>query len=456
MPRPPAPAAEPRHVRGGAGGVGRGQWTTTPMRIVWADDYADSDVRVYVKYKALSRSRRATAAVEKVAAWLGVSKSTVERGARRLGHPAADGVTELFTNRRTHPVTGTGQTAERWTRDLDPGERYVSAPVRAADTLRGTLYRLYLLARYTQTVEKRSLTLAEVAWVLRHRTGRRAGQPLAEAVVTRLLTELDTLGWITLDKRAGYRGRHLITVHDDPVRPAAEPDPAPDPCDGSGPDLGDGSPAYKEDHELNDPRRNRPAGGSFRRRRDDRSYGPDPVDTAGSTPGDGRVDPVVPAALRGPARPAARPAYTGPQLTLSPRIWQILEPVHDLMPGVRPFVARRIGREIGRQLDAGTWPEDIRDQIGRMRRWTPPETIRDPGRWLLGAVLPARSRCGMTGCHWGFLAHTGQPCKACAELATTPAHPPPTGPAWHECADCQKPSRTHLPTGLCTTCRPTA
>ncbi|MFE2046699.1 hypothetical protein ACFXAZ_38470 [Streptomyces sp. NPDC059477] len=363
---------------------------------------------------------------------------------------------ELFTKRQTHKVTGTGQTAERWCRDLDAGEAYVSGPVRAADSLRPVLHRLYLGLRHAVIVRRHQPTLAELAQLLRHHGGRLAGQPLAEAVVTRLLTELDTLGWITLDKRAGYRGRHLITVHDDPVRPAAEPDPAPDPCDGSGPDLGDGSPAYKEDHELNDLRRNRPAGGSFRRRRDTGSYRTDPVDTVGSTPGDGMVDPVVPAALRGPAGPGAQPAYTGPQLTLSPRIWQILEPVHDLLPGVRPFVARRIGREIGAQLDAGTWPEDIRDQIARMRRWTPAETIRDPGRWLLGAVLPARSRCQMTGCHWGFLAHTGQPCKACAELATVHLPPAGTGPAWHECADCQKPSRTHLPTGLCPTCRPTA
>ncbi|MET8826553.1 hypothetical protein ABZX40_36475 [Streptomyces sp. NPDC004610] len=455
MPRQPAPAAEPRHHHGGgAGGAGRGQWSTVPMRIVWADGYEDSDTRVYVKYKALSRGRRATAAVDKVAAWLGVSKSTVERGARRLGSPAADGVTELFTRRRTHQVTGTGQTAERWTRDLGPGERYVSAPVRAADTLRGTLHRLYLLARYTQTVEKRQLTLAEMAWVLRHRTGKRAGQPLADATVSRLLAELDALGWITLERRAGYRGRHLVTVHDDPVRPAEGPGATPGPDDGSGPDLGDGSPAYKEDHQLNDRGRETPAGGSFRRRRDDREYGPDPVDTAGNGGVVGCPPGVVPAALR-PARPGPAP-YTGPPLTLSPRVWRVLEPVADLLPGVRPFVVRRIAREIGAQLDAGIWAQDIRDQITRLRRWTPAEDIYDPGRWLLGAVLPVRSKCGMPGCHWGFLAHTGQPCKACAEIATV--HPPPaaTRPGWHECGDCRRPSRHPLTTGLCTTCRPTA
>ncbi|MFJ6659682.1 hypothetical protein ACIQNG_25515 [Streptomyces sp. NPDC091377] len=438
--------AEPRHDRGGAGGAGRGQWTTVPMRIVWADAYADSDARVYVKYKALSRGRPSTAAVEKVAGYLGVSKSTVERATRRLGTEAADGVAELFTKRHTHRVTGTGQTAERWTRALRPGERYVSAPVLAADTLRGILHRLYLLLRYTDAVEKRQLTLAEMAWVLRHRTGRKEGQALAEASVTRLLADLDALGWITLDKRAGYRGRHLITVHDHPVHPAGPPEATPDPDDGSGPDLDAGSLASKEDHQpLND--RGSTGRGSFRRRRSDRKWGAAPVDTGGSSTAGGDV----PAALRARTAAPVPPAYEGP-LTLSPRVWHVLEPVHDLLPGVRQFVMRRIGREIGRQLDAGIWPDDIRDQITRMRAWTPTEAIRDPGRWLLGAVLPARSRCGSPGCHWGYLAFTGQPCKACEELA----HPPPdTTPAWHECGTCQRPSRTPLPAGTCAACPPT-
>ncbi|MEU2992564.1 hypothetical protein ABZ772_19750 [Streptomyces griseoincarnatus] len=423
----PAPAPEPCRICGRAGGAGRGQWERIPLRLVLGDDYADSDLRVYTKHKALSRGRRATASVTKLAAMLDVSESTVERANRRLGAPASDGVVELFTKRQTHRVTGTGRTAERWTRPLDRGERYVSAPVLAADTMRGILYRCYLLVRYTTLVEKRDLTLAEIGWVLRHRSGKRAGQAISDAHAGRLLRELARLGWISLDERAGYRGRHLITVHDHPLHPVEEDTPTADPGDGSGPDLGDGSLAYKEDQELNDPR-NTQERGAFRRRRDDRKWVAGPVDN-------------LPVASEAPdtfrSRPT-RPAYTGPQLTLSPRVWAVLAPVHDLLPAVSPYLVRRIAREIGRQLDTGIWPDDIRDQLQRMRAWTPTEELTDPGRWLIGAVLPVRSRCGRTGCHWGYLAYTGTPCKACAEIddARTrerlrTSRPPHTGPPPH-------------------------
>ncbi|XUL91023.1 hypothetical protein ACQ86D_33980 [Streptomyces galilaeus] len=445
MPDARALPAEPRRTRGGAGGAARGQWVRYPLRLVLdAGAYADADTKVYGKVKALSKGRACEASVEKLAAFTGLGVSTVEKALTRLSKPApTDGVRELTREQRSHRVTGTGRTNKRTTRPLDDGERFVCAPVLAADTLRGTLHRLYLLLRYTVLVEKRELTLAEIGTVLRHHGGKSAGQPLHDATVARLLDELQAAGWITQDKRAGYRGRHAITVHDDPLRPVDEPHPTPDAEDGAAPDHEGGAPAYKEDQELNDPR-NTPPGGPFRRRRDSGSYRPGPVDTAGSAP----------TALRGQVRPSRRPAYAGPQLTLSPRVWAVLEPVADLLPRATPFAVRRIAREIGRQLDSGIWPEEIRDQVARLRRWTPAEAITDPGRWLLGAVLPVRSRCGMTGCHWGFLAHTGMPCKACAEVDLARAAERP--PSWHECADCHRPSRRWMPAGLCATCRPTA
>lgn len=463
------PASEPRHSRGGAGGAGRGQWTATPLRVVLdAQAYADCDAKIYVKVKALSKDRPCVASVARLAEFTNLAESTAEKSLTRLSRPApTDGVRELTRRQRSHKGTGTGRTNERTCRSLDDGERHVWAPVRAADALRGTLHRLYLLLRYTILVEKRELSLSEIGAVLRHHGGKRAGQPLHDATAGRLLDELEDTGWITQDKRAGYRGRHAITVHDDPVRPVDQPNgtpprpgtPAPSTPDDEGgatPDHEGGAPAYKEDLELND--RGSTAGrGSFRRRRADGSYRPDSVDTAGNAIGT-HLRPVaaVPPALRGCVSPAALPAYAGPRLTLSPRVWTVLEPVADLLPAVGDFAARRIARTVGRQLDDGVWPEEIRDQLTRLRQWTPAEEIRDPGRWLLGAVLPVRSRCQMTGCHWGFLAHTGAPCKACAELAADRArraHPPHTD-AWHECTQCQRPARHRLPAGLCTDCRP--
>lgn len=458
MPFLPAPAAEPRHTRGGAGGAGRGQWVCYPLRVITdAEAYAPIDTNVYGKWRALSQRRPATASMDKAASFLGLSKSTMERASRRLGTPApTDGVQELFTKRKTHKVTGTGQTAERWCRDHDRGEAYVWAPVRAADTLRGLEHRLYLGLRYAIVVKGHQPTLAELAQLLRHHGGKLAGQALAEASVARLLDRLATLGWIGLDKRAGYRGRHLITVHDDPVRLVDEPDATPDPDDGSGPDLGDGSPAYKEDLQLNDLGSTEVRGSSAVG--EVTVSGCPPVDNSAAPSVTSAPEPTpVAATFRPDARPAGRLTYAGPQLTVSPRVAAVLEPVADLLADVRPFVMRRIGREIGRQLDAGIWPEDIRDQLDRLRRWTPAEELRDPGRWLLGAVLPARSHCNRPNCYWGFLTWSGDPCKVCAAIkAARPraAHPPHT--AWHECRACQAPSRRHLPAGLCTACRPTA
>ncbi|MDX2681079.1 hypothetical protein [Streptomyces soliscabiei] len=457
MTRLPEQPAEPRHHRGGAGGAGRGQQVPYPLRLVLdADAYAPFDTNAYGKWRALSSGRRATASVEKVAGWLGVSKSTLERSTRRLGSPApTDGVTELFTNRQTHKVSGTGQTAERWCRDLDKGEAYVWAPVAAADTMRGLMHRLYLGLRYTVNVRGHQPTLAELAQLLRHHGGQLAGQPLAEASVSRLLDETAALGWISLDKRAGYRGRHLITVHDHPVRAVDEPAVTPDPDDGSGPDLGEGSLAYKEYLELNDVRTTQ-VGGSFRRRRGTGSKPAAPVDNSQAA----SLASAAPAALRAPVTPPVRPqdgpAYDGPALTLSPRVWDVLEPVRDLLPAATTFMVRKIAREVGRQLDAGIWPDDIRDQLTRLRAWTPAEQITDPGRWIYGAALPARpGPCGRTDCHYGYQPYTGAPCKACADArAETRAHPPPA--AWHECTDCRSPSRTPLPAGLCHTCRPPA
>ena len=465
---PASAASEPRHIRGGAGGGGRGQWVKYPLRVVLdAEAYAPADTNFYGKVKALSNGRVATASMTKLAGFLGWSKSTAERSAGRLGRPApTDGVQEVFTKRKTHKITGTGQTAERWCRTLDKGERYVYAPVRAADTLRGVLHRLYLLLRYTAFVERRDLTLTEMAVVLRHHGGKNAGQPLHDTTVARLLDELEAAGWITQDKRAGYRGRHQITVHDDPVQPVDEPrhgipgpHPTPHSDDGSGPDLRDGSPAYKEDLVLDDPGNTAPPGGGVRRRRGDRKWVATPVDTAGNQ--NGRRNITAPATFR--PGPAPVP-YGSPTMGVSPRVWAVLAPVADLLPAVSPFVLRTVARAIGRQLDAKVHPDDIHDQILNRRARTGAANLTDPGRWLLGVALADwASPCGLTDCVDGLIRHSGIPCKACAAL-TPPGrrprgrargHPPPTTAAattLHQCPGCRAPYRPPLRHPNCRLC----
>jgi len=442
--------AEPRRSSGGAGGAARadlppwhGQRVKIPARLWTSGHYSHGAVRYWGQLAALDRpAEGCRAGVATLARYLGDSTRTTERYLAELAEPGPDGVPEMTTVRHTHPG-GTGTTAERRMRPVARIEHFAYVPVTAIKALRPTLVLAYCV-------------LAWAVAVGAPHTAAELGAALGVTVRTarRLVDELEALGWAVVERRAGHQGRHLVTVHDHPLHlvPALVTD------GGSGADTDGGSLASKEDPGLTDERTTQ-VGGAFRRRRADRKWAGEPVENP--------VAPVAATFRPAPsARPLERPAYAGPQLTLSRDAWAlvkpVLTPVSDLLPRCSPYMTRRIVREILRQIrEDGIWPDEIRDQVARLRRWTPDEEITDPGRWLLGAVLPVRSRCGMTGCHWGFLAHTGMPCKTCTELdharaaGITADHPPHTS-TWHECADCRQPSRIPLTAGLCHTCRPTA
>lgn len=448
----PARPAEPRRSSGGAGSAVRGQaeppWyrqkVKVPKRVWGTGRYSAGAVAYHAQVTALAqRADGCRAGVLTLAGYMGDSKRTAERYLAELAAPGPDGIPELTTIRHTDGA-GDGETAERHTRGLARGERFAFVSVLAAKALRHPLFVLYCALAYA-VATRTPVTAAELAGLL----------GVSERSARRMTDELEDLGWITVHRRTGDHGRHEYETHDHPLHLVADEPLPPDTDGGSGADTNGGSLASKEDPELTDTRDTAQVGGAFRRRRDDRKWVRPPVE-----------NPVAPVAATfrptPPVRPLERPAYAGPALTLHPRVWAVLEPVRDLLAQCTPYTARRIAREIGAQLDSGIWPDEIRDQVARLRAWTPTETITDPGRWLLGAVLPVRSRCGMTGCHWGFLAHTGTPCKCCAEIDQAralerqrAAHPPHTG-ARHECTECQRPARTPLPTGLCATCRATA
>lgn len=438
----PAPATEPRHP-GGAAGAGRaetlppwhGQKVKLPIRLWGRGLYSHGAVRYAAQTIALDqRGRRCRATVATLARYMGDSKRTAERRLAELAAPAADGNTAMTVIRHT-AEGGTGESAERRMHPAGRGEHFAYVPVGAAKSLRPVLFVLYCALAYADATGT-PVTAGELGSLL----------GVAERSARRLVDELQALGWITVLHRDGRQGRHTITVHEHPLHPVTDV-PGPVHSDGgSGPDTDGGSLAIKEDTGLTDESTTQ-AGGAFRRRRDDRKWAAAPVDNSVAPV----AGPDTPATFRSAGRPAARPAYAGPPLTLSPRVWAVLAPARDLLPGITTFAVRRIAREIGRQLDAGVWPEDIRDQIERLRAWTPTDDIRDPGRWLLGAVLPARSRCGSTDCYWGFLAHTGAPCKACAELTSHPPHPGPAHP--YACNACGWTSPTPLPLHRCSACR---
>ncbi|WNI16642.1 hypothetical protein [Actinacidiphila sp. ITFR-21] len=385
-----------------------------PWRVVTGSTYGDAALAVYVKIAALARRRLPGAAGQRPAGCeagvaylsglLGLSRGAVERALTQLTRPApGDDVVEVITTRRTLPG-GRGQTAVRRPRAAPRAEPFALVPSRAAEALTPRQLRAYAAIAYA-TATGHPVSHTELGQVLRHRTGARAGQPLGDRSVGRIVTGLEEAGWITVDRRAGYQGRHLYEVHAQPHE--HEQLALTDLDEGSGGDPGEGSLAAKEDHRSDSP--DAQAGLPIRRRRDTGSK-------AVENPG----NPVF-AGFAG-QRTEAPPVYRGPGLSLSPRIWRVLQPVGPLLPGLSEYVVRELARRIGRELDQGVEIERLRGRL--QHRYASTTEIRDPGRWLLGPAV-VRHGCGLTACESGVIWHTGMACEACAELRTSRPQPDP-------------------------------
>ena len=423
---PAAPHPEPLRAAAGARPRDVGTTVRVPLRLVVGAQYPDVALSTYVKVKALAlRPEGCTARVIRLAEYLGMSKSAVERGLRPLTRPdIVDGITEVPTVRRT-ARGGTGESAHRVTRPLAKDELWVQIPVRTAEALSTRLLRLYALLAYS-TARRIPVTVAELGEMLYHHTGKKAGECLGERQVRRLVDELEATGWLTVHRREGEQGRHAYETHRHPlhaVPAAAEEAPeagqlalwdgeSPAIDDGSGPGDLDGSLASKEDLQIHRPEKTQ-LGGGIRRRRSDGEWGAPSVDNpVRDTFGRPVLGLRPDAGPAGPGTAAGRPAYTGPALQLSPRIWRVLAPVHHELPGIRTYLLRRIAREIGAQLDAPGGSEDrLTDRI--TRRYATTSTIRDIGRWLLGAAL-VRHGCGRPDCETGIIWPTGADCELCA------------------------------------------
>ncbi|MFJ2717455.1 hypothetical protein [Streptomyces sp. NPDC087437] len=439
-----APHPQPPRAAAGVRPRDGGRTVKVPLRLVVGAQYPDAALSVYVKVAALAlRPEGCTAKVTTLAEYLGMSKSAVERGLRSLARPdSVDGITEVPTVRRTKSG-GTGESAHRVTRPLTDGELWVRIPVRAAEALTPRLLRLYALLAYA-TARRIPVTAAELGQMLFHHTGKRAGESLGERQARRLVDDLAATGWLMVHRREGEQGRHAYETNDRPLHAVPAPADAAVPAagaaalkdqapgqlplwddetpvihDGSGPDDLDGSLASKEDRQI-DRQEKTELGGGIRRRRGDRKWAANPVDNpVPDTFSRGglvlRTDDETAGA--GPA--TGRPAYTGPALQLSPRIWRVLEPVHHELPALSAFVLRKVAREIGAQLDApGGSEERLLDRL--TRRYATTTTIRDVGRWLLGAAL-VRHGCGRPDCETGVIWETGADCETCAVNRQTAA-----------------------------------
>ncbi|MFG2569180.1 hypothetical protein ACGFR6_27605 [Streptomyces sp. NPDC048567] len=478
-------------------GLVRRQRVRVPMRLVWSPYYQDVALSVYVKVRALaSRPEGCQARTETIASYLGMSAASVGRGMTQLRRPGPDGVVELRSKRRTMPG-GRGQSAVRTVRPMSRVEAFVWLPVAAAEDLTPRQLRVYALVAYAQA-RGIALTEAELASCLRHHSGKKAGEALSVTAASAVVDEVEAARWMTVQRRAGARGRNLYVAHD--LAPEARTDVSVDGCgaaaevaeaavtsgsegsvssqvgEGSGPPVGEGSLANREVPMTDSPDDGRallsPAVGEVQV---GKGAGPveNPVDAEAATAGgegglalrageNSQPSPSKPETEKRSSRGggSARSSYDGPRLTMTARIYAVLEPVHLLLKRVNnPVVEQQIVREVDRQLAAGTAPERLRHRLTVRFAKVMLSDVRDPGRWLLGVALP-RWGCGYQDCETGVIWRTGAACEICAEMVQDKAaawqrerriaqglcakhggRPTPSG----GCAQCEQDAAIHQP-----------
>ncbi|MFF3015487.1 hypothetical protein [Streptomyces sp. NPDC057939] len=420
------------------------------MRLVSSPFYADIALSVYVKVAALAaRPEGCEARSVRIASYLGLSVASVERGLTQLTRPGPDGVVELRSQRRTLPG-GKGQSALRTVRVINRTEAFVWLPVAAAEDLMPRQLRAYAVIAYAGKIGL-ALTEGELAGCLRHHSGKKAGEALSVTAASAVVDEVEAARWMTVQRRAGARGRNLHIVHD--LAPEAHTEVTAGGCggapeagvtavaggsegsgsspvgEGSGSLVGEGSLADRESPRTDSPDDERalisPAVGEGQVV-EGAEVVENPAGAEARSQGGGGValragEISQPSSKLGCEERSSkgqvpfRSSYTGPQLAMSPEIYAVLEPVHVLLQQVTSsFVVRKIAREVGRQLREGTAADRLQHRLTARLGKVALSEIRDPGRWLLGVALP-RWGCGYQDCEAGIIWRTGAACELCAE-----------------------------------------
>ncbi|WP_406484112.1 hypothetical protein [Streptomyces sp. NBC_01568] len=286
---------------------------------------------------------------------------------KELTRPGPDGFVELRSVRRTLPG-GKGQSALRTVRQMTRTEKFVWVPVAASEDLTPRQLRAYAVIVFAGKMGI-ALTEGELAGYLLHRSGRKAGQPIT-AAAGEVVDGVEAARWVTVQRRAGAQGRHRYIAHEaivsggEPVADsvlkevqegAEQPvEGVPDgtACllvgEGSGVWVGEGSLANEEQPRTDSP--------------DDEGALISPA--VGEVPvvkgawvvesratAEARFEGVGGVALRAGeiSQPSSKPdgekrsskgggasqsSYTGPQLSMSPETYAVLEPVRVLLEQV--------------------------------------------------------------------------------------------------------------------------
>ncbi|MBP5922141.1 MULTISPECIES: zinc finger domain-containing protein [Streptomyces] len=445
-----AAAAEPRHIRGGAGGVARVrprrpqrravQTVEIPERVYRGSHYSDAFIKAWAKMAALdvdTNPEHCNAGVETMARFCGLSLRDFQRALTEGRTPGPDGGAPEFSTRRMTRKSGKGRTAIRQVRPVVDGERYVTVSVAMCDALDPRRLRAALLMAHTAKYQPGyQPTAAELAGELFHHHGKSAGKPLSERTARRIVHDLEATGWVSVGHRTGHQGRHTVAVNTHPILAeqlaldldtptTAVDDPAAagqcgegsaDNHGGSGPATGGGSLAIKEytgvpTDAVAAPQEVR---GSRRRRVTVSEPATDATDLADGTFGPGASR--APRGTRPTPKPTGQAPYGGPELRWTERIHVSLAPVRHLLqqPDANRFLLRKVAREIGRQLDQAAatlmTPERMAARIATRYRDAGP--IRDIAAWLLAIGVVHRG-CGQPLCEDGQLWPTGATCESC-------------------------------------------
>ncbi|MFD9459172.1 hypothetical protein ACFWBC_39705 [Streptomyces sp. NPDC059985] len=269
---------------------------------------------------------------------------------------------------------------------------------------------------------------AQLGEVLVHHSGKRAGQPIGAGAASAVVDSLEGLGWLRIHRREGRQGRNVYEVLERaPIETVVESGCAQTTSveqgsggsgvgDGSGSQAGDGSLATEEDLQtdglVHEGRLISSAVGEATVvAREAAVENPQPNDAPASSCGGLalRADEHFPSLQLDADQ---RDAYTGPELTFSPRLAWVMEPVAWLVQRVPAFVQRAFARQLGAQLAEGVEPERLRSRLQSRFARTSPALMRSVEGWLL-KVAAVRWGCHDPRCEEGMRWHSGEQCAEC-------------------------------------------